>query len=156
MKAVPEALRNDSGVSWSEVVATTNSGRVVEAEEEVAWIETNPHGEVVPKPTRESLLMMRAVVEALAGVVEPIPATIHMRGRLESEEVAESEKRAKGEVDEMPKFFEEAAQKKLALSWFSTPPAPMKGTEPAVNEVPRLPLTVRCPAMVEVAVVPLL
>ena len=50
MKAVPEALRKVWPLRRFEVVATTKIGRVDEAEDEVAWMETRPHGEEVPKP----------------------------------------------------------------------------------------------------------
>ena len=51
-KAVPEAFRYELPLlRLGEEVATTKIGRVLEAVEEVAWIETNPHGVVVPMPT---------------------------------------------------------------------------------------------------------
>ena len=48
--AVPEAFKKDCPLRRFEVVATTKMGRVDEAEDEVAWMETRPHGEEVPKP----------------------------------------------------------------------------------------------------------
>jgi hypothetical protein len=51
-------------------------------------------------------------------------------GTEESEEVAETERRANGEVDEMPRFLVVLLKKSDALSSVRVPPAPMNGTEP--------------------------
>jgi hypothetical protein len=142
MRAVPEALRKFSGVFWGEVVAMTKMGKVVEAEEEVAWMERSPQGVVVPIPMRASALMRKAVVVGLF-ITRSVLALIKRSGMLESEEVAESESRAKGEEEEMPSDAGVADQKKLALSWVRSPLVPMKGTEPWVRTVLRLPLTER-------------
>ena len=64
MKAVPEALRKPWAFNCCEVVATTKSGSVVDALEEVAWMEKRPQGEVVPTPIWPCDVMRKGVLEA--------------------------------------------------------------------------------------------
>ena len=60
-------------------------------------------------------------------------------GIFESEEVADRESLAVGVVEEIPREAGVAFQKKFGLSWVRSPEAPMKGTEPWVSAVVRLP-----------------
>ena len=92
---IPEAFKND-WLFWFDVVATTKIGSVDEALDEVAWMETRPHGVVVPKPDCPFAAIKNAEV------VENVPAGLRMAevtaksGMLESDEVADTERRAHG------------------------------------------------------------
>ena len=132
MKAVPDALRKELPVlSWGEEVATTKIGRVVEAEEEVACMDRSPHGVLVPTPTLPCESTTSAVV--VERVVDERTVERTKRGRFERDEVAETDRRAKGVVEEIPKETEALFQKKFGLSWVRSPPLPMYGSDPCVK-----------------------
>jgi hypothetical protein len=81
------------------VVATTKSGRVVEALDEVAWMETRPHGLEVLNPV-SPLEVIRSGVVVPSWFVAPLLVTTWKTGMFDSDEVAWTVRRANG--DEVP------------------------------------------------------
>ena len=75
-----------------------------EAEEEVAWMENRAQGVEVPTPTLPWESITKAVVVEL--VVEESTVETAKSGTVESEEVADTDRRAKGEVVATPNFPE--------------------------------------------------
>ena len=99
IRAVPEAFKFDA--ARSEVVPTTRRGRVVEACDEVAWMEKSPQGVLLPTPTLPWESTKKAVLVAKAGLV--VTAFTAKSGTFEADEVAETESLAQGVEDEIPK-----------------------------------------------------